>query len=60
MHLIADEPGKFAQSVLDLLKNPNRQREVGQAGRRYVEENHRWTDITSKLERIYAQVSHLQ
>jgi sugar transferase (PEP-CTERM/EpsH1 system associated) len=58
--LIADEPGKFAQSVLDLLKNPDRQWEVGQAGRRYVEENHRWTDITSKLEQIYGQVSHLQ
>jgi sugar transferase (PEP-CTERM/EpsH1 system associated) len=58
--LIADEPGKFAQSVLDLLKNPNRQQEVGQAGRQYVEENHRWTDITPKLERIYGQVSHLQ
>ena len=58
--LIADEPGNFAQSVLDLLKNPNRQREIGQAGRRYVEENHRWIDITSKLERIYGQVSHLQ
>jgi glycosyltransferase involved in cell wall biosynthesis len=56
--LIADEPGKFAQSVLDLLKNPDRQWEVGQSGRRYVEENHRWTDITSKLERIYGQVSH--
>jgi sugar transferase (PEP-CTERM/EpsH1 system associated) len=57
--IIADEPGKFAQSVLDLLKNPNQQREVGQAGRRYVEDNHRWTDITSKLEQIYDQVSHL-
>lgn len=56
--LIADEPGKFAQSVLDLLKNPNQQREVGQAGRRYVEKNHRWTDITSNLVRIYGQVSH--
>jgi sugar transferase (PEP-CTERM/EpsH1 system associated) len=58
--LIADEPGKFAQSVLDLLNNPNRQQEVGQAGRRYVEKNHRWADITSKLEQIYGHVSHLQ
>ena len=55
--IIADEPGKFAQSVLDLLENPDRQREVGQAGRRYVEENHRWADISLKLERIYGQVS---
>jgi len=58
--LIADEPRKFAQSILDLLNNPNRQSEIGQAGRRYVEENHRWTDITSKLERIYGQVSNRQ
>jgi sugar transferase (PEP-CTERM/EpsH1 system associated) len=58
--IIADESGKFAQSILDLLKNPNRQRDVGQAGRRYVEENHRWTDITTKLEEIYSQVSHRQ
>ena len=57
--LIADEPVKFAQSILDLLKNPNRQLVVGQAGRRYVEENHRWTDITLKLEGIYSKVSHL-
>ncbi len=57
--IIADEPIKFAQAVLDLLKNPDRQREISQAGRRYVEENHRWTEITSKLERIYGEVSHL-
>jgi len=56
--IIANEPAKFAQLVLDLLKNPERQREVGQAGRHYVEQNHRWIDITSKLERIYEQVSH--
>jgi polysaccharide biosynthesis protein PslH len=55
--LIADEPVKFAESIIGLLKNPNQQREVGQAGRRYVEENHRWIDITSNLEQIYGEVS---
>lgn len=57
--LIVDEPAKFAQAVLDLLNNPNKQREVGEAGRRYVEKNHQWIDITSKLEHVYGEVSHV-
>ena len=57
--IIANEPEMFAQLILDLLNNPDRQNEIGQAGRRYVEKNHRWKDITSKLIQIYGFVSSL-
>lgn len=54
--LLADDPEQFARTILELLDNPVRQREVGQAGRRYVEQNHSWSNITLKLEQAYQQL----
>jgi sugar transferase (PEP-CTERM/EpsH1 system associated) len=54
--LIENEPRKFAQAILEILSKPDLQHSIGQAGRRYVEKNHRWADITSRLESIYNQV----
>ncbi len=56
--LIADEPGEFAGKVLSLLNSPQKLREIGQAGRRYVEERHSWRDITQQLEGIYLESIH--
>lgn len=52
--LIAQEPIAFAEAVLDLLRDPARQRAVGEAGRAYVETHHRWPAIAAQLEEIYA------
>jgi sugar transferase (PEP-CTERM/EpsH1 system associated) len=53
--LVAEEPEAFARMVLDLLANPEMQRTIGQAGRRYVENHHRWDRIAAHLEGIYRE-----
>jgi polysaccharide biosynthesis protein PslH len=43
VHLLAaSEPEQWVDSVLQLFANPERCRELGAAGRRYVEEYHQW------------------
>ena len=54
--LVAREPETFAETVLDLLESPQRQREVGAAGRRYVETHHPWAAIGAQLEAVYNEV----
>ena len=51
--LVAAEPQAFAQAVVDLLEAPRRQREIGRAGRLYVEGGHRWDRIAAGLEIVY-------
>lgn len=40
--LVADEPHEWTESVLKLLEDPLLRRRLGNAGRAYVEEHHRW------------------
>jgi len=54
--LVADGEQAFADAVLGLFDNPQRQREIGRAGRAYVEAHHRWDHIAGRLERIYEDV----
>jgi sugar transferase (PEP-CTERM/EpsH1 system associated) len=51
--LVADEPEEFAGRILNLLDFPERRKQIGQAGRRYVEQNHNWQNISANLEDIY-------
>jgi glycosyltransferase involved in cell wall biosynthesis len=51
--LVADEPDRIADAVVELLENPVRQREIGRAGRAYVEAHHRWETIAAGLDGIY-------
>ncbi len=53
--VVAQEPEAFARAVLDLLDDPTHQRQVGLAGRRYVETYHRWNTIAAQLEDIYTK-----
>ncbi len=57
--LLAANPEAFTHAVLSVLDNQQRQRELGEAGRRYVERNHRWSQITEKLETIYDEIIHI-
>ncbi len=54
--LIADDPVLFAQQVVTLLQDPQLQRSLGQAGRRYVEQFHPWPAAVDRLERLYQKV----
>lgn len=54
--LVAKDPQAFADATVDLLENPRKQREMGHAGRLYVEAHHRWDQIAGRLEAIYEDV----
>lgn len=54
--LVAENPASFSEQILQLLHDPALRDRIGQAGRRYVEKNHRWDAIAAHLEGIYAQV----
>lgn len=51
--LVADTPHEFAAKVLGLLQEPERRRQIGQAGYRYVTTQHTWPEMAQRLERIY-------
>jgi sugar transferase (PEP-CTERM/EpsH1 system associated) len=51
----AEKPDEFANSILALLSDPERRKQLGKAGREYVESHHRWFSIVEKLEQIYEQ-----
>jgi len=51
--VVADTPQEFARQVVELLRNPERREELGQAARRFAEERYDWRLIVPKLERVY-------
>jgi len=56
--LLGANPEAFAHAVLSVLENQEQQRKLGEAGRRYVERNHRWPHIAEQLESIYDEIIH--
>ena len=48
--LRADEPAEFASQVLSLLRDPRRRRELGEAGRRLVEQRFAWPEVAKDFE----------
>jgi glycosyltransferase involved in cell wall biosynthesis len=46
----ADGPSAFAQAVIGLLKDADRRRALGMAGRRLVEERYSWSQVTREFE----------
>jgi glycosyltransferase involved in cell wall biosynthesis len=49
--LRADDPADFARAVVTLLRDPERRRALGEAGRRLVEERYSWTQVARDFER---------
>jgi polysaccharide biosynthesis protein PslH len=53
--LVAKGTTEIAAKILFLLDESDRRREIGDCGRRFVEQNHNWEEITSQLTGIYAE-----
>jgi glycosyltransferase involved in cell wall biosynthesis len=51
--LLADEPETFARAVLELLDNPARRENLGQAGNAFAQANYGWDVLVPRLEQIY-------
>ncbi len=54
--LVAEEPKAYAQTLLDLMDNPQQQQQLGQSGRNFIETQHHWNSIVAQLETIYGEV----
>ena len=48
--LRADEPAEFARQVVALLRDPRRRRDLGEAGRRLVEQRFAWPQVATEFE----------
>ena len=54
--LVSDDPDGFSQAVLRLIRDPNLQKKIGEAGQAYVRTHHQWSSIASQLVHVYKQV----
>lgn len=54
--LLADDSEAFAGSIVQLLRDSARRRELGENGRRFVEQHFGWESIIERLEVIYDQL----
>jgi glycosyltransferase involved in cell wall biosynthesis len=54
--LVEQDAAGFARAILSLMAEPERQRRLGWAGRRFVEVHHDWAAIAARLEGIYDRV----
>ncbi len=50
---VANSPEDLAVTILGLLDDPDQCARLGRNGRRYVEQNHCWDEITAHLEEVY-------
>ena len=55
--LIADEPNTFARSVVRLLRDVNRRREIEAAARALVIENYDWSAVAGSLEESLIRIA---
>ena len=54
---VASDPADFAARVLDLLRHPERARQLAHAGRDFVVENYSWEACAAAYEQIYARLA---
>jgi colanic acid biosynthesis glycosyl transferase WcaI len=52
-----DQPERFAQAVLDLLRDQSRRKALGAAGRDYVEQQHSRQSVLPKFQRLLLDVA---
>lgn len=51
--VVASTAEAFAEAVVQLLADPDRQGQIGEGGRHYVETHHNWQSIAVQLEGVY-------
>jgi len=56
IHLEKLTPEKIAESIINLLKNPEKIKKMGDLGRKYVLENHSWDIISERYYKIYKEL----
>jgi len=54
--ILADDPADFAQHVVQLLRDPQRRAQLGQAARKLVEENYSWSSVAATFDQIMKSV----
>jgi sugar transferase (PEP-CTERM/EpsH1 system associated) len=55
--LLADEPNKFAASVVSLLRDPAQRKRLGQASRKLVEENYSWVCVAKGFAEVLNNIA---
>jgi glycosyltransferase involved in cell wall biosynthesis len=55
--MIADDPRAFAQTVIDLLRNPERRAQLAAAARALVVERYDWSAVAGELEEALVRMS---
>lgn len=55
--LVAEKPPAMAEAIRRLINEPDLRQQVGQAGRRYVEQHHDWHLAAQRLTEIYQEVA---
>jgi len=58
--LVANTADAFSAEIVRLMENKSIVSEIGNAGLKYVQKNHDWKNIASKLADVYQQVSNSQ
>lgn len=53
---VADGPEEFANRIIMLLENPMLRKQLGDAGRCYVEAHHHWGNVAERLDNLYNKV----
>lgn len=53
---IADNPEDFAQTTIELLKNPDMAEFAGKEGRKLIEEKYDWETICRKMNQVYEEI----
>src|SRR5262249_40479998 len=53
---LADQPTDFARKIVSLLRDPQRRKTLGEAGRSLVEEHFSWTKVASEFENRCTEV----
>lgn len=51
--LIANDPGEFAKTVIDLLNNPTQRYHLGMEARDLVERQYSWDRIADQMDKVY-------
>jgi sugar transferase (PEP-CTERM/EpsH1 system associated) len=53
--VVAEQPARLAEAILDLLEHPERAQELARAGRKRAEESYDWKKIASDLYALWQQ-----